>query len=191
MPDSYFAHETAVIDAGAEIGEGTSIWHFCHISGGSRIGQDCTLGQNVYVGPGVRIGNRVKIQNNVSVFEGVALEDEVFCGPGVVFTNVKNPRSGFPTSQADYGRTLVKRGATLGANCTVVCGIEVSEWAFVAAGAVVNKNVVPYALMAGVPAKRIGWVSAAGVRLLFEGGEAICEATGQRYTLTEGRVQEI
>lgn len=178
-------HETAIVDDGAEIGEGTRIWHWTHVCGGARIGRDCSLGQNVFVGNRVVIGDNVKIQNNVSVYDNVTLEDEVFCGPSMVFTNVYNPRSAVPRKD-EYRDTIVRRGATLGANCTIVCGITIGRYAFIAAGAVVNRDVPAHALMAGVPARRIGWMSAHGERLelpVSGGGEAICPATGERYRL--------
>ena len=157
-------HASSYIDEGVEIDSGTAIWHFCHVMSGSKIGSSCSIGQNVVVGPRVQIGSNVKIQNNVSVYEGVTLEDDVFCGPSMVFTNVYNPRSAV-SRKAEYRPTHVGRGATLGANCTIVCGITVGEYAFIGAGAVVNRDVEPYALMAGVPARQIGWMSAHGERL--------------------------
>jgi len=157
-------HESAVVDEGAEIGEGTKVWHFTHVMPGARIGRECMLGQNVFVAAGVLIGDRVRIQNNVSVYEGVVLDDEVFVGPSVVFTNVHHPRSGV-SRQNQYQRTAVHRGVTLGANCTVVCGNSIGEYAFIAAGAVVTKPVPPYALMTGVPARQAGWVCACGAPL--------------------------
>ena len=176
-------HPTAVVDEGAVLGEGCRVWHFSHISAGARIGRDCSFGQNVYVGSDVRIGDRVKVQNNVSVYDAVTLEDEVFCGPSVVFTNVYNPRAAVPRKD-EYRRTLVKRGATLGANCTVVCGTTIGEHAFVGAGAVVTHDVPAYALVVGVPARRIGWMSRHGERLAFGAdGTARCPATGERYRL--------
>ncbi len=185
----YQAHETAIIDEGARIGAGTRIWHWVHVCGGAVIGEGCSLGQNVFVGNRVRIGDHVKIQNNVSVYDGVTLEDEVFCGPSMVFTNVYNPRSAFARKD-EYRPTLVKKGASLGANCTVLCGINIGKYAFIAAGAVVNRNVPAFALMAGVPARHIGWMSRYGERLdlpLAGRGEAVCEHTGDRYRLVDGR----
>ena len=157
-------HPTAIVDEGAQIGEGSRIWHWVHISGGAKIGRDCSFGQNVFVGNCVVIGNNVKIQNNVSVYDNVTLEDDVFCGPSMVFTNVYNPRSAV-SRKNEFRDTLVKKGATMGANCTVICGTVIGEYAFIAAGAVVNRNVKPYALMAGVPARQIGWMSQFGERL--------------------------
>jgi UDP-2-acetamido-3-amino-2,3-dideoxy-glucuronate N-acetyltransferase len=159
----YFKHESAYVDEGAKVGKGTRIWHFCHVMAGAEIGEGCTLGQNVFVAKGVRIGNGVKIQNNVSVYEGVTLEDGVFVGPSAVFTNVRTPRASFPRNRPeDFLPTVVKRGATIGANATIVCGVTIGEWAFVAAGAVVTKDVPPYALVAGVPAKRSAGHASAG-----------------------------
>lgn len=189
----YFAHETAVIDAGAEIGAGTKIWHWVHVCGGARLGRNCVLGQNVFVGDRVRVGDNVRIQNNVSVYDNVTLEDDVFCGPSMVFTNVYNPRA-FVSRKEEYRDTLVRRGASLGANCTVVCGVTIGEYAFVGAGAVVNRNVAPFALMAGVPARQMGWMSRAGERLalpLAGDAEAVCPRTGERYHLRGGRCQPL
>lgn len=187
-------HPTAIVDEGAQIGEGSRVWHWVHICGGAQIGRNCSFGQNVFVGNRVVIGNNCKIQNNVSVFDNVTLEDDVFCGPSMVFTNVYNPRSAVRRKD-EYRNTLVKRGVTMGANCTVVCGNTLGEYAFVAAGAVINSNVKPYALMAGVPAQQIGWMSQFGERLALplEGdAEALCPHTGQKYVLRDGccRVQE-
>jgi UDP-2-acetamido-3-amino-2,3-dideoxy-glucuronate N-acetyltransferase len=180
---SVVVHPSAIVDDGAQIGDGTHVWHFSHVCAGARIGADCSLGQNVFVGNDVVIGRGVKIQNNVSVYDAVTLEDEVFCGPSVVFTNVRNPRAAVPR-KSEYRRTLVRRGATLGANATIVCGVTVGEYAFVGAGAVVTKDVAAHALMAGVPARRIGWMSRHGERLVFDAaGEARCPATGERYRL--------
>jgi UDP-2-acetamido-3-amino-2,3-dideoxy-glucuronate N-acetyltransferase len=181
-------HASAIVDAGAQLGEGTRVWHFAHVCAGARIGAACSLGQGVYVGNDVRIGDNVKIQNNVSVYDAVTLEDDVFCGPSMVFTNVHNPRSAVARKN-EYRPTLVKRGATLGANCTVVCGCTVGAYAFVGAGAVVSRNVPDFALMVGVPARQIGWMSRHGERLalpLHGDGEAVCPATGERYVLRDG-----
>ena len=178
-------HPSAIVDDGAILGPGCRVWHWVHISAGARIGAGCSFGQGVYVGNDVLIGDQVKIQNNVSVYDAVTLEDDVFCGPSVVFTNVYNPRSAV-VRKDQYRRTLVKRGATLGANCTIVCGSTVGEHAFVAAGAVVNRDVKAYALMAGVPARQIGWMSRHGERLALPmrgNDEASCPATGERYRL--------
>lgn len=161
---SFTAHPTAIIDEGAQIGAGTRIWHWVHICGGARIGEHCSLGQNVFVGNKVTIGNNVKIQNNVSVYDNVILQDNVFCGPSMVFTNVYNPRAAV-SRKNEYRNTLVRRGATLGANCTIVCGVTIGEYAFVGAGAVINRDVKPYALMVGVPAKQIGWMNEQGERV--------------------------
>jgi UDP-2-acetamido-3-amino-2,3-dideoxy-glucuronate N-acetyltransferase len=181
-------HPSAIVDQGAQIGEGTRVWHFVHVSAGARIGSNCTLGQNVFVANRVVIGNNVKIQNNVSVYDEVSLEDDVFCGPSMVFTNVYNPRSQF-SRKDDYRRTLVRRGATLGANCTIVCGVTIGRYAFVGAGAVVNRDVPDFALMLGVPARQAGWMSRYGERLdlpLKGSGEAKCPHTGERYVLNAG-----
>ena len=186
----YTAHATAIIDAGAQIGAGTRIWHWVHVCGGARIGSNCSLGQNVFVGNDVRIGNNVKIQNNVSVYDAVELEDDVFCGPSMVFTNVYNPRAAVVRKDA-YRRTLVKQGATIGANATIVCGSTIGRHAFVGAGAVVQKDVPDFALVVGVPAKHIGWMSRFGERLelpLNGEGEALCPHTGDRYRLRGGQV---
>ncbi|BAY83954.1 putative acetyltransferase [Calothrix parasitica NIES-267] len=184
MDKKYFVHESSYVDEGAEIGEGSKIWHFSHVSGKVKIGNKCSFGQNVFVANNVVIGNNCKIQNNVSLYEGVILEDYVFCGPSMVFTNVKTPRCEFPRNTSDdYHRTLVKRGASIGANATIVCGVTLHECAFVAAGAVVTKDVPPYAMVAGVPAKIIGWMSAYGDVLKFdENGDAV-DSTGTKYQL--------
>ncbi len=180
-----FVHPTAVVDEGAQLGAGTKVWHWVHVSAGARIGRNCSLGQGVFVGNHVVMGDGVRVQNNVSVYDDVTLEDDVFCGPSMVFTNVVNPRAHVPRKD-EYRPTLVRRGATLGANCTVVCGATIGEYAFVGAGAVVTRDVPPHALVAGVPARRIGWMSAHGERLALpvEGrGEAKCPATGETYRL--------
>lgn len=176
---NFFAHETAVIDAGALIGSGTKVWHFAHVSAGATVGENCSIGQNVFIANGVRVGNGVKIQNNVSLYEGVILEDYVFCGPSMVFTNVKTPRSAFPrNTSADYMPTRVKYGASIGANATVVCGVNLGEWCFIAAGAVVTKDVPAYALMVGVPARRVAWVCQCGETLPDSN---ICPACDRQY----------
>lgn len=177
-----FIHESAYVDDGAVIGAGTKVWHFCHVLGGAVIGERCSLGQNVVVMNGTRIGNNVKIQNNVSVYEGVELEDDVFCGPSMVFTNVNNPRS-HVSRKNEYRRTLVKRGASMGANTTIVCGSTLGEYCFIGAGAVVTKDVPAYALMAGVPARRIGWMCQCGERLPA-GATPRCAACGSEYELS-------
>ena len=181
-------HPSAIIDEGARIGEGTRIWHWVHVCAGAKIGRSCSLGQNVYVGNRVVIGDNCKIQNNVSVYDDVTLEDDVFCGPSMVFTNVYNPRSAIPR-KTEYRKTLVRRGASLGANCTIVCGVTIGEHAFVAAGAVVNRDVPDYALVMGVPARQTGWMSRWGEQLkLSPTGEAVCPKTGERYKLDKGRL---
>lgn len=182
-------HPSAIVDAGAQLGEDTKVWHFSHVCGGARIGARCSLGQNVFVANDVGIGHNVKIQNNVSVYDAVTLEDDVFCGPSVVFTNVHNPRAAV-VRKSEYRRTRVKRGATLGANSTLVCGVTVGEYAFIGAGAVVTRDVPDYALMTGVPARQVGWMSRHGEKLALPlaapAGQAVevaCPATGERYRL--------
>lgn len=184
--ENYFKHETAIVDEGAILGEGCRVWHWVHISGGARIGERCSFGQNVFVGNKVTIGNNVKIQNNVSVYDNVHIEDDVFCGPSMVFTNVYNPRSAVVRKE-EYRDTVVRKGATIGANATIVCGVELGENCFIAAGAVVNKNVKPFALMAGVPARQIGWMSRYGERIslpLNGTGEWFCPNTFEKYVLS-------
>ena len=189
MPD-YFAHESSYIDDGAVIGAGTKIWHFCHVMPGAVIGERCNLGQNVVVMAGTRLGNNVKVQNNVSIYEGVTLEDDVFCGPSCVFTNVVNPRS-HVSRKSEYQPTLVRRGATIGANATVVCGATLGEYSFIGAGAVVRGEVPAFALMVGVPARRVGWMCQCGVRLSVVKGEATCATCGARYRESDGLLRQI
>ena len=180
-------HSTAIIDYGAKVGEKTRIWHWVHVCAGAVIGERCSLGQNVFVANNVIIGNNVKVQNNVSIYDNVTLEDDVFCGPSMVFTNVYNPRSAVSRKE-EYRDTLVKRGATLGANCTIVCGVTIGEYAFVGAGAVINRDIPDFALMVGVPAKQVGWMSAFGERLQLpiQGtGSEVCPRTGDLYQLNE------
>lgn len=187
-PPEVFVHESACVDEGAKLGEGTKVWHFSHVMSGARIGPGCTLGQNVFVADGVRIGEGVKIQNNVSVYEGVVLEDYVFCGPSMVFTNVKTPRSAFPRDTSDdYLTTRVRHGASIGANATVVCGVTIGKWAFVAAGAVVIRDVPDYALIGGVPGRIIGWACECGVPLTPEDGAVTCEDCGRGYARSGDR----
>lgn len=189
--NNYQCHETAIIDEGAQIGDGCRVWHWVHISSGAKIGEKCSFGQNVFVGNNVTIGSNVKVQNNVSVYDNVFLEDDVFCGPSMVFTNVYNPRSAV-VRKNEYKDTIVRKGTTIGANATIVCGVELGEFSFIAAGAVVNKNVKPYALMGGVPAKQIGWMSRFGERieLPIEGeGSWTCPNTNEVYTLKGSQVK--
>jgi UDP-2-acetamido-3-amino-2,3-dideoxy-glucuronate N-acetyltransferase len=184
-------HESAIVDPGAEIGDGTRIWHWVHVCAGARVGRGCSLGQGVFVGNRVLIGDNVKIQNHVSVYDEVTLEDDVFCGPSMVFTNVINPRSAVPRKD-EYRATLVRRGATLGANCTIVCGVTIGRYAFVGAGAVVTHDVPDYALVVGVPARQVGWISEKGERLALPvrgEGDALCPIDGGRYVLEGSRLQ--
>ena len=191
MEKEYFAHETAVIDENCYIGKGTKIWHFSHIMSECKIGKDCNIGQNVVVSPKVILGNNVKIQNNVSVYTGVICEDDVFLGPSMVFTNVVNPRSAV-NRRGQYVETLVKKGVSIGANATIVCGHPIGEYAFIGAGAVVTKEVAPYALVIGNPAKQTGWMSEYGHKLEFnKNGIAICPESKEKYKLTNGRVSKI
>jgi UDP-2-acetamido-3-amino-2,3-dideoxy-glucuronate N-acetyltransferase len=188
----YFIHPTAVVDEPVEIGAGTRIWHFCHVMNAARIGQRCSFGQNCFIASGVIIGNNVKVQNNVSIYEGVELEDDVFCGPSVVFTNIRNPRSEI-VRRGSYERTVVRLGATIGANATVVCGNEIGAYAFIGAGAVVTQSVPPFALMLGVPARHCGWMSRYGHRLsILPDQTAVCPESGEEYMLAvDGSLQRI
>ena len=186
-------HESAIVDEGARIGAGSRVWHFAHVCAGASIGQGVSLGQNVFVGNKVTIGNRCKVQNNVSIYDNVSLEDGVFCGPSVVFTNVHNPRA-LIERKSEYRATLVRKGATLGANSTIVCGVTIGRFAFVGAGAVITSDVPDYALMVGVPARQIGWMSEYGEKLdlpLVGDGEAACASTGTRYRLTQGQLRRV
>ena len=186
----YFVHESSYLDDGAVIGAGTKIWHFSHVMAGAVIGERCNLGQNVVVMPGTKIGNNVKIQNNVSIYEGVELEDDVFCGPSCVFTNVLNPRS-HVSRKTEYQRTWVGRGASIGANATIVCGNTIGEYAFIGAGAVVRGEVPAYGLMVGVPARRIGWICQCGVRLTTRNAQAECGACGAKYAENDGSLRPV
>lgn len=191
MENTYFAHETAVIDDGAKIGDGTKIWHFCHIMSNCEIGEGCNLGQNVVISPEVKLGKNVKIQNNVSIYTGVTCEDDVFLGPSMVFTNINNPRSAV-VRRHQYTRTNVGKGATIGANATVVCGHNIGEYAFVGAGAVVTKDIPPYALVVGNPSRQIGWMSEYGHRLKFDAhGIAVCPESKQEYKIEGKKVKRI
>ncbi len=187
----YFAHKTAVIDSGCAIGKGTNIWHFSHVMSNCIIGKNCNLGQNIVVSPEVVLGNNVKVQNNVSIYTGVTCEDDVFLGPSMVFTNIINPRSAIKRKD-QYSKTLVKRGVSIGANATIVCGITIGEFAFIGAGAVVLKDILPYALVVGNPSRQIGWISEYGHRLNFnELGYAICSESKEEYQLKANRVQKV
>lgn len=191
MQQNYFAHETAIIDEGCTIGEGTKIWHFSHVMSSCTIGENCNLGQNVVVSPKVVLGKNVRVQNNVSIYEGVICEDDVFLGPSMVFTNVFNPRSAV-SRKHEYMTTLVKRGASIGANATIVCGNEIGEYAFIGAGAVITKPVPAYALVVGNPARQTGWMSEYGHKLKFdENGEAICKESGEKYKLENNKVSKL
>ena len=188
---TFFAHETAVIDEGCTIGRGTKIWHFSHLMSNCTLGEECNLGQNVTVASDVVLGHRVKVQNNVSIYTGVTIEDEVFLGPSMVFTNVTNPRSGV-NRRGQYARTHVARGATIGANATIVCGHNIGAYAFIGAGSVVTKEVLPYALVVGNPARQVGWMSEYGHRLEFDAqGNATCSESGERYVLEDDRVRKV
>ena len=188
---NYFSHETAIIDANSSIGEGTKIWHFSHIMANCKIGEGCNIGQNVVISPEVELGNNVKVQNNVSIYTGVICEDDVFLGPSMVFTNVINPRS-HVNRRGQYAKTIVRKGASIGANATIVCGHEIGEFAFIGAGAVVTKEVLPYALVVGNPARQIGWMSKFGHKLIFdENGLANCPESGEKYQLNENKLSII
>ena len=185
-----YIHPTAIVDEGCTIGEGSKIWHFCHVMKGASLGKKCSLGQNVMVAPGVILGNNVKVQNNVSIYTGVTCEDDVFLGPSMVFTNVTNPRSAV-NRRGQYAKTIVKRGASIGANATIVCGHDIGEFAFIGAGAVVTKHVPAYALVVGNPAKQMGWMSEFGHKLNFDkNGEAVCPESGEKYILSGGTVSK-
>lgn len=187
----FYVHPTAVVDEGARIADGARVWHFCHLYGGCSIGEDCSIGQNCVIFPGVTLGRNVKVQNNVSLYEGVVCEDDVFLGPSVVFTNVRNPRSTV-SRKGQYTSTIVRRGATIGANATIVCGVEIGAHAFIGAGAVVTRDVLPHALVLGNPARQAGWMSSWGHRLYFdETGESTCPESGQRYRLQHHEVFSI
>lgn len=186
----FFQHSSAIVDEGAEIGTGTKIWHFCHIMPGAKIGKHCNLGQNVFVDNNTVIGDGVKIQNNVSVYNGVRIEDDVFLGPSMVFTNVINPRS-FIERKTEFRQTVVRKGASIGANATIVCGVEIGAYSLVGAGSVVTGDVPPFSLVYGNPGRHRGWVSKAGHRLQFTGNEAACPGTGERYLLIDNRVQPL
>ncbi len=191
MEKEYFAHETSVIDEGCRIGKGTKIWHFSHIMTGAEIGENCNIGQNVVVSPGVRLGRNVKVQNNVSIYTGVTCEDDVFLGPSMVFTNIVNPRSAV-IRRDQYVPTIVEKGATIGANSTIVAGHRIGKYAFIGAGAVVTKEVKPYALVIGNPARQTGWMSEYGHKLVFnESGIAVCPESGEKYALKDGIVSKI
>ena len=187
---TYFSHETAIIDKGCIIGDGSKIWHFSHLMEGAKIGENCNIGQNVFIANDVVLGNNVKVQNNVSLYRGVQCEDDVFLGPSMVFTNVKNPRSAI-VRKDEFQETIIRKGVTIGANATIVCGTSIGKFAFVAAGAVITKNVVDYALMKGVPAKQDGWISEFGEKLEFENNIATCKATKDQYKLENGNCQKI
>jgi len=187
---SYFAHKTAIVDEGVTIGEDTKIWHFSHILSNTNIGKNCSFGQNCVVGPKVNMGNGIKVQNNVSIYEGVEVEDDVFLGPSMVFTNVINPRA-FIQRKDEFKKTLLKKGCSIGANATIVCGVSIGEYALIGSGAVINKDVKPYALMVGVPARQIGWVGVSGNTLEFIDGIAIDSFDGKRYAIIDDNLKEI
>ena len=188
--NNYYIHESAIVDEGAQLSEGCKVWHFSHIMPEVVIGKNCNLGQNVFVANGVKMGQNVKVQNNVSIYDGVEIDDDVFLGPSMVFTNVINPRS-HVNRKSEYKKTYVGKGVTIGANATIICGISIGKYAFIGAGAVVTKNVLPYALLTGVPAKQTGWMSEAGYKLNFEGNLATCPGTNTQYSIKNNIVQKI
>jgi UDP-2-acetamido-3-amino-2,3-dideoxy-glucuronate N-acetyltransferase len=188
--DDFFVHESAFIDADVSIGNNTKIWHFSHILSGTNIGKNCSFGQNCVLGANVRIGSGVKVQNNISIYEGVEIEDDVFLGPSMVFTNIINPRA-FIVRKEEFKKTLVKKGSSIGANATIICGVTIGEYALIGSGAVINKDVKPYALMVGVPARQIGWVGKSGNTLVFDEGEAVDEYDGKRYTIIDEKLEEV
>ena len=191
MEKEYFAHETAVIDEGCKIGRGTRIWHFSHIMAGSEIGEKCNIGQNVVISPGVKLGRNVKVQNNVSIYTGVICEDDVFLGPSMVFTNIVNPRSAV-TRKDSYVSTIVEKGASIGANSTIICGNRIGKFSFIGAGAVVTKDIKPYALVVGNPARQKGWMSEYGHKLEFDdNGFAVCSESGEKYRIQDGNVSKV
>ncbi len=191
MEKEYFSHESAIIDKGARIGRGTKIWHFCHVMGKSVLGEHCNLGQNVFVADEVVLGNNVKVQNNVSIYSGVVCEDDVFLGPSMVFTNIKNPRSAV-VRKGEYDKTLVKKGASIGANATIICGNDIGRFSFIAAGSVITREVPDYALMIGCPAQQKGWMSEYGHRLEFDDmGTAVCPESGEQYELKNNQVKKV
>jgi UDP-2-acetamido-3-amino-2,3-dideoxy-glucuronate N-acetyltransferase len=191
MEKNYFAHDTAVVDDGCKIGKGTKIWHFSHVMTGSEIGENCNIGQNVVISPGVRLGKNVKVQNNVSIYTGVICEDDVFLGPSMVFTNVINPRSAI-IRKDNYYTTIVEKGASIGANSTIICGNKIGTYSFIGAGAVVTKDVKPYSLVVGNPARQTGWMSEYGHKLVFDiEGKAICQESGEIYRIENGQVSKI
>ena len=191
MEKEYFSHESAIIDKGARIGRGTKIWHFCHVMGKSVLGEHCNLGQNVFVADEVVLGNNVKVQNNVSIYSGVVCEDDVFLGPSMVFTNIKNPRSAV-VRKGEYDKTLVKKGASIGANATIICGNDIGRFSFIAAGSVITREVPDYALMIGCPAQQKGWMSEYGHRLEFDDrGAAVCPESGEQYELKNNQVKKV
>jgi len=190
MNNNYFVHNSSFIDDGVSIGNGTKVWHFCHILSGTSIGENCSFGQNCVVGGDVKVGSGVKVQNNVSIYKGVEVEDDVFLGPSMVFTNVVNPRA-FITRKEEFKKTLLKKGCSIGANATIVCGVTIGEYALIGSGAVVNRDVKPYALMVGIPAKQIGWVGVSGNTLEFSSDNIATDSDGRRYAIIDKKLKEI